>query len=73
MLSFVRAIENNGPAPVPTNQIIKNQDIIDGIQRSAACGKEVEIIIPEVWLKMAEKFLKNFFEFLKNLLTNKNK
>ncbi|MBP3348180.1 MAG: Gfo/Idh/MocA family oxidoreductase [Clostridia bacterium] len=48
VLSFVRAIENNGPAPVPTSQIIKNQAIIDGIQRSAACGKEVTIDIPEV-------------------------
>ncbi len=46
--SFVNAIKTGGAAPVPTSQIIKNQAIIDGILRSDACGREVEIDIPEI-------------------------
>lgn len=46
--SFLDAIENGKPAPVPTSQIIINQAIIDGIVRSAEVGKEVEIHIPEI-------------------------
>ena len=46
--SFLDAIENGKPAPVPTNQIIINQAIIDGIVRSAEAGREVEIDIPEI-------------------------
>ena len=46
--SFVEAIKNGGTAPVPTSQIILNQAIIDGLARSAALGREVEIEIPEV-------------------------
>ena len=46
--SFLDAIENGKPAPVPTSQIIINQAIIDGIVRSAEAGKEVEISIPEI-------------------------
>ena len=38
----------NAKAPVPTSQIIINQAIIDGIARSADCGREVEISIPEI-------------------------
>ncbi len=41
--SFLDAIKTNGPAPVPTSQILYNQAIIDGINKSAACGREVEI------------------------------
>ena len=41
--SFLDAIKTNGPAPVPTSQILYNQAIIDGINKSAACGHEVEI------------------------------
>ena len=36
------------PAPVPSSQIVYNQAIIDGINKSAACGHEVEINIPEI-------------------------
>ena len=46
--SFVEAVKNGGSAPVPTSQIIYNQAIIDALARSAACGHEVEIEIPEV-------------------------
>ena len=46
--SFVTAIREGGPAPVPSSQIIKNQAIIDGIVRSAELGREVEIHIPEI-------------------------
>ena len=46
--SFIDAIEFNLPAPVPSSQIIYNQAIIDGISRSAECGKEVDIVIPEI-------------------------
>ncbi|MBE6570088.1 MAG: Gfo/Idh/MocA family oxidoreductase [Ruminococcaceae bacterium] len=41
--SFLTAIEKGGPAPVPTSQILYNQAIIDGIVKSAECGREVEI------------------------------
>ena len=45
--SFLDAIKTGGPAPVPTSQIIYNQAIIDGINKSSALGKEVEIVINE--------------------------
>ncbi len=46
--SFLDAIDTNGPAPVPTSQILYNQAIIDGINKSAACGHEVEIQYSEI-------------------------
>lgn len=46
--SFVDAVENGGEAPVPSSQIIKNQAILDGIFRSAECGHEIEIRIPQI-------------------------
>ena len=46
--SFINAIRTGGPAPVPSSQIIRNQAIIDGIMRSAALDREVEIHIPEI-------------------------
>ncbi len=46
--SFVEAVKNGGTAPVPTSQIIYNQAIIDGLARSAAIGRGVEIEIPEI-------------------------
>jgi len=46
--SFVDAIKEGGTAPVPTSQIIINQAILDGICKSAECGHELEITIPEV-------------------------
>lgn len=46
--SFLNAVITGGEAPVPTSQIIYNQAILDGIQRSSDCGHELEIEIPEV-------------------------
>ena len=45
---FVVAIQNGNPAPIPGEQIIINQAIIDGILRSAEQGREVKINIPNV-------------------------
>ena len=46
--SFLAAIITGGEAPVPSSQIIYNQAILDGIERSSECGREVEINIPEI-------------------------
>ena len=45
--SFLNAIITGGKAPVPTDEIIYNQAIIDGINRSSELGREIEIEIPE--------------------------
>lgn len=45
---FVDAVKEGGTAPVPSSQIIYNQAIIDGISRSAKCGREVTVEIPEI-------------------------
>ena len=46
--TFLDAIKEGGVAPVPSSQILYNQAIIDGIAKSSECGREVEIVIPEV-------------------------
>ena len=46
--SFLDAVKNGTPAPVPTSEILLNQAIIDGIAKSAEVGKEIEIDIPEI-------------------------
>ncbi|MBQ9778515.1 MAG: Gfo/Idh/MocA family oxidoreductase [Clostridia bacterium] len=46
--SFLDAVKEGGTAPVPSSQILYNQAIIDGIAKSAALGREVELDIPEV-------------------------
>ena len=46
--TFLDACKNGTPAPVPSSQILYNQAIIDGIAKSAECGHEVEIVIPEI-------------------------
>ncbi|MBQ1257795.1 MAG: Gfo/Idh/MocA family oxidoreductase [Clostridia bacterium] len=46
--SFLDAVVNGEPAPVPTSQILYNQAIIDGICKSAELGREIEISIPEI-------------------------
>lgn len=46
--SFLDAVINGTAAPVPTSQIIYNQAIIDGINRSAEAGREVEINVPQI-------------------------
>lgn len=45
---FIDAVKEGGTAPVPSAQILYNQAIIDGISRSAAAGREVEVVIPEI-------------------------
>lgn len=45
---FVSAIQEGRSAPIPAEQIIRNQAIIDGILHSAEVGREVAITIPEV-------------------------
>ena len=46
--SFCDAVKYNLPAPVPSSQILYNQAIIDGIAKSAAIGREIEVEIPEI-------------------------
>ena len=46
--TFLDACKNGGTAPVPSSQILYNQAIIDGIAKSAECGREIEIKIPEI-------------------------
>ncbi|MEG2117941.1 MAG: Gfo/Idh/MocA family oxidoreductase, partial [Clostridia bacterium] len=46
--SFLDAVIYGDPIAVPSNQIIYNQAIIDGISRSANIGKEIEINIPKI-------------------------
>ena len=46
--TFLDAIKEGGTAPVPSSQILYNQAIIDGIAKSSDCGREVEIVIPEI-------------------------
>jgi predicted dehydrogenase len=41
--SFVDAVAEGLPAPIPTSEIIYNQAIIDGIVRSCERGREVEV------------------------------
>ena len=46
--TFLDAIKEGGAAPVPSSQILYNQAIIDGINKSAKLGREIEIEIPEI-------------------------
>lgn len=46
--SFLDAVKNGTPAPVPSSQILYNQAIIDHIVKSAELGHEVEVKIPEI-------------------------
>lgn len=46
--SFLDAVKYGGEPTVPSSQIIYNQAIIDGIIKSNAIGKEIEIEIPEI-------------------------
>lgn len=46
--SFLDACKNGTKAPVPTEQIIINQAIIDGIVKSSKLGHEINIEIPKI-------------------------
>jgi len=45
---FLDAIQNGGPSPVPWEEILYNQAIIDGIIRSSEAKREVDIVIPGI-------------------------
>ena len=45
--SFLDACKEGGKAPGPSADIIYNQAILDGIVKSNALGREIEIVIPE--------------------------
>ncbi len=46
--SFIDAVKDGGKAPIPSEEIIINQAIIDGINKSSKLGKEITIEIPEI-------------------------
>ena len=46
--SFLNAVKDGSPAPVPSGEILYNQAVIDGIVRSAKAGREVIVEIPEI-------------------------
>jgi predicted dehydrogenase len=46
--AFLDAVKEGGQSPVPSSQIIYNQAILDGINKSADLGREIEISVPEV-------------------------
>ena len=46
--AFVDAVLNNKSAPIPTSEIVYNQAIVDGIQRSNRLGKEVDVVIENI-------------------------
>ncbi len=46
--TFLDAVKTGAPAPVPSSEILYNQAIIDGIAKSAALGREIEIEIPKI-------------------------
>lgn len=45
---FAVSIKEDKPAPIPGQQILRNQAIIDGILKSSEIGREVEINVPEI-------------------------
>lgn len=46
--SFLDAVKNGGKAPIPSDQILINQAIIDAINQSAKLGREVMVEFPEI-------------------------
>lgn len=46
--SFLDAARDGGASPVPSREILYNQIILDYIARSAECGHELAVEIPEV-------------------------
>ena len=43
---FVTAVREGKPAPIPAEEVIWTNVIMDGIYRSAAEGREVEVGLP---------------------------
>lgn len=48
IFDYAKAIQERLPAPIPGEQILYNQAIIDGVLRSSAAKKEVAIEIPDL-------------------------
>ncbi|MCQ2414320.1 MAG: Gfo/Idh/MocA family oxidoreductase [Clostridia bacterium] len=46
--TFLDAVKNGTPAPVPTSQILYNQAILDHICKSSNVGHEIPVVIPEI-------------------------
>ncbi|MDR0396584.1 MAG: Gfo/Idh/MocA family oxidoreductase [Oscillospiraceae bacterium] len=46
--AFLDAIKDGSPSPIPWQEIIYNQAIIDGIIRSSEAKREVDVVIPEI-------------------------
>ena len=46
--TFLDAVKTGGKAPVPSSEILYNQAIIDYICKSAECGHELKVEIPEI-------------------------
>lgn len=46
--TFLDAVIEGGESPIPSSQILYNQAIIDGINKSAELGREIEIEIPQI-------------------------
>lgn len=46
--SFLDAVKDDTPAPVPSSQILYNQAIIDGIVKSSELGREITLDIPNI-------------------------
>ncbi len=46
--AFCDAVKTGGESPIPWQEIIYNQAIIDGIIRSSELKREVEVVIPEI-------------------------
>ena len=44
--TFADACKNGTAAPVPSSEILYNQAILDGIAKSNAAGKEIELNVP---------------------------
>ena len=45
--AFTDAIRENRPAPIPAQEVVWTNVIMDGIYRSAAEGREVAVSLPE--------------------------
>ncbi|HBQ64813.1 MAG TPA: oxidoreductase [Clostridiales bacterium] len=48
MRNFCDAVRKGGPAPIPGEEVLYNQAILDGMYRSAKLNREVEIVIPDL-------------------------
>jgi predicted dehydrogenase len=47
-VAFAEAIRQNRPSPIPADQMLLTNVIIQGLIDSAAAGREVEVTVPSV-------------------------